>query len=132
MSMMVRMPRPSSPTMTAQASSSSISTEALERLPSLSFRCWIEMALRSPSGVQRGSRKQEMPASVRARVRKASDIGAEQKYLCPVSRQDPSAPPPAGRARVELERTSEPPCFSVMNMPMVAPGLSSTGTSRPS
>lgn len=37
---------------------------------------------------------------------------------------------PTGIARVVLVRTSEPPCFSVMNMPMVAPVFSVIGMSR--
>ena len=35
-----------------------------------------------------------------------------------------------GNARVLLVRTSEPPCFSVMAMPMVTPCFCSTGTLR--
>ena len=83
---MVRMPRPSSPTRTAQAPSSSISDDAFERLPSLSFRRCSRISLRVPSSSTRGSRKQPMPASVWARTRNASLIGAEQNHLWPVSR----------------------------------------------
>ena len=88
--------------------------------------------LRSPPGVQRGTRKQNRPPAAYARVRKASDMGAEQKNLWPVRRYSAPSPValPAGSARVELVRTSEPPCFSVMNIPMVAPALSDTGMSR--
>ena len=88
--------------------------------------------LRSPPGVQRGTRKQDRPPAGYARVRKASDIGAEQKNSWPVRRYSAPSPValPAGCARVELVRTSEPPCFSVMNIPMVAPALSDTGMSR--
>ena len=50
-------------------------------------------------------------------------MGAEQNHLCPVRRQ----PSPSGSARVVLARTSEPPCFSVIAMPMVAPAFSSAG-----
>ena len=77
-SMIVCTPRPSSPTICAQAPRNSTSLEALERLPSLSLRRWMWKRLRSPSGVKRGIRKQEMPPSVCARTRKASHIGAEQ------------------------------------------------------
>ena len=45
---------------------------------------WI--ALRVPSARQRGTRKQVSPASVWASVRNASDIGAEQNHLWPISR----------------------------------------------
>ncbi len=81
--MIVGTPRPSSPTIRAQAPRNSTSLEALERLPSLSLSRWMWKALRSPSGVQRGIRKQEMPESVWARTRKASHIGAEQNHLWP-------------------------------------------------
>ena len=83
---MVRMPRPSSPTRTAQAPSSSISDDALERLPSLSLRRWMRMSLRVPSSSTLGSRKQPTPAPVWASTRNASLIGAEQNHLWPVSR----------------------------------------------
>ncbi|MNN31321.1 hypothetical protein D3C81_1450080 [compost metagenome] len=81
----VAMPRPSSPTIQARAPRSSISAEALLRLPSLSFRRWIWMWLWLPSGRRRGSRKQLSPPSLCARVRKASLIGAEQNHLWPSS-----------------------------------------------
>ena len=41
MSMIVRTPLPSSPTITADARSNSTSLDALERLPSLSFSRWM-------------------------------------------------------------------------------------------
>ena len=84
--MIVRIPRPSSPTRIAQVSWSSISDDALARLPSLSFSRWILMSLRVPSSSTRGTRKQPTPAGVWARTRNASLIGAEQNHLCPVSR----------------------------------------------
>ena len=37
---------------------------------------------------------------------------------------------PTGMAVVVLVRTSEPPCFSVIAMPMVRPCFSATGTLR--
>ena len=122
-SMMVRTPAPGSPSAQAKAPAYSISAEALARLPSLSLSRISWMALRAPSGVQRGTRKQVRPAGAWARVRKASDIGAEQNHLCPVSRQ----PSPPCSARVVLARTSEPPCFSVIAMPTVAPDFSGAG-----
>ena len=96
--MIVGTPRPSSPTIRAQAPRNSTSEEAFERLPSLSFRRWMWKRLRSPSGVNRGSRKQESPPSAWARTRKASHIGAEQNHLCPViSYSAPAAAAVQGR-----------------------------------
>ncbi len=121
-SMMVRTPRPSSPTSRAQVPSNSTSADALDRLPSLSFSRWIRNTLRVPSGSTRGTRKQLSPPGARASTRKPSDIGAEQNHLCPVSRYAPS--PDSGSARVVLDRTSLPPCFSVMPIPKSTPAFS--------
>ncbi len=85
-SMMVGTPRPSSPTSQPTAPSYSISAEAFDRLPSLSFRRWSRIRLRLPSGRTRGSMKQLRPPGAWARVRNRSDIGAEVNHLCPVSR----------------------------------------------
>ncbi len=80
--MMVGTPRPGSPTIRAHAPWNSTSLDALERLPSLSFRRWIRKpALRVPSGRTRGRAKHETPSSVRARTRKRSHIGALQNHL---------------------------------------------------
>ena len=54
-STIVRTPRPSSPTSRAHAPSSSISLDAFERSPSLSFSRWMRKPLRVPSGSTRGS-----------------------------------------------------------------------------
>ena len=97
-------------------------------LPSLSFSRWSWIGLRSPSGVQRGMRKQVSPSSSQASVRKASDMGAEQNHLCPCRRKAS----PSATARVVFARTSEPPCFSVIAMPMVTAGFSSPGREAPS
>ena len=80
-SMMVGTPRPSSPSIRAQAPSNSTSLEALERLPSLSFRRWRWKTLRVPSGSMRGSTKHDSPPSACASTRKTSHIGAEQNHL---------------------------------------------------
>ena len=49
-------------------------------------------------------------------------------HLWPVMRYSPPGPPsPAGSAVVVLARTSVPPCFSVMPMPMVTPRLAAAG-----
>ena len=82
-SMIVRTPRPSSPTSQPTASSYSISDEALDRLPSLSFSRCSRIGLRVPSGRTRGSRKQERPPGAWASVRNTSDIGAEVNHLWP-------------------------------------------------
>jgi hypothetical protein len=130
-SMMVGTPRPSSPSMRAQAPSNSTSLDAFDRLPSLSFRRWSRKPLRVPSGRQRGSRKHDSPRSVCARTRNASHIGAEQNHLWPViSYSAPGPPRPRARARVVLARTSEPPCFSVIAMPISTPVFSAAGRTR--
>ena len=127
-SMIVRTPAPSSPTSQAEAASNSISLEALDLLPSLSLSRCRRKRLRSPSGVQRGKRKQEMPPSAWARTRKTSHIGADMNHLWPVSSYSAPGPPPlTGRATVVLARTSVPPCFSVIPMPARAPGFSGGG-----
>ena len=68
------------------------------------------------------ARQQEagQPPGACASTRKASHIGAETNNLWPGARR-PSARRPTGMARVVLARTSEPPCFSVIAMPMVGP-----------
>ncbi len=126
--MMVATPRPSSPTSRPRAPSYSISEEALDRLPSLSLRRWRRIALRVPSGRTRGTRKQESPPGACARVRKTSDMGAEVNHLWPVSAYRPGSP--AGTARVVFARTSEPPCFSVIDIPAMIPRFS-VGTRSP-
>mmetsp|Transcript_110495 Transcript_110495/g.330562 ORF Transcript_110495/g.330562 Transcript_110495/m.330562 type:complete len:236 (-) Transcript_110495:492-1199(-) len=134
-SMMVLTPRPGCPSITPHASRYSTSLDALDLSPSLSFsRCTVNPAFREPSGSHRGTTRQEMPPFVCARVRKASLMGAEVNHLCPTSQKaspGPSLPASAGLACVVLARTSEPPCFSVMDMPTVAPGLFCRGASAP-
>ncbi len=124
-SMIVRTPRPSSPTSVPHVSNISISLDAFDRSPSLSFRRWIRMGFRVPSGRQRGTKKQLRPPGATASIRNPSDIGAEQNHLWPVMRCSP--PFPVGVAVVVFARTSEPPCFSVIAMPKVTPALPSTG-----
>jgi hypothetical protein len=49
-------------------------------------------------------------------------------HLCPVIRYSAPGPPlPVASAVVVLVRTSVPPCFSVMPMPMVTPRLAPAG-----
>ena len=84
-SMIVCTPRPGSPTIRASAPCSSISLDAFERLPSLSFNRCRCMALRVPSGRIRGSAKHDRPSGACASTRKRSHIGAEQNHLWPVS-----------------------------------------------
>src|SRR5712691_2573761 len=120
--MIVGTPRPSSPTIQPCASLNSTSLEALERLPSLSFRRWMWNPLRVPSGSQRGSRKHDRPRGAWASTRNASHIGAEQNHLWPVITYSAPGPPPLdGTARVVFARTSDPPCFSVIAIPHSAP-----------
>lgn len=95
-------------------------------------------------------------SSVYASVKKASHMGADVNHLCPTRVYSPPGPPPAtGVALVVFARTSDPPCFSVIDMPgansqhawasattarrahsvnapMVAPVFMDTGMSRPS
>ncbi len=132
-SMIVRTPAPSSPTIRAQVPASSISLDAFERSPSLSFRRWMRKTFGDSSGVHRGTRKQLSPPGVWASIRNASLIGAEQNHLCPVSRYSPAGPPPSiAVAVVVLARTSDPPCFSVIAMPQVRPALLDAGAKAPS
>ena len=77
------MPCPSSPTSQPSAPRYSISLEAFDLLPHLSFRRWISRRLREPSGSQPGSRKQLRPRSVWARVTKTSLWGTEKNHLWP-------------------------------------------------
>jgi hypothetical protein len=74
-SMMVRTPRPSSPTIHARAPRNSVSLLALDALPIFFFRRSTCSAFLLPSGRQRG-RKHE-PASAWASTR-TSHIGAGQ------------------------------------------------------
>ena len=97
----------------------SISEEAFERFPTFSFRRWMRKLLRDPSGSERGTKKHVTPSGRRARVKNPSLMGAEQNHLWPVRRQfDPSR-----HAAVATARRSEPPCFSVIAIPMVAASL---------
>ncbi len=92
-SRMIGTPRPSSPTSVARAPQNSTSEPALERSPSLSFSRWMRMSLRSPSGVNRGSRKQRQPArglrqdqeGVRHR-RREEPLVADDPVLAPAER----------------------------------------------
>src|SRR5699024_9133577 len=120
--MIVRTPRPSSPTSHPVVPENSTSPEAFDLLPSLFFSRWIANGFRSPPGRTRGTRKQLNPPGACASTRNASDIGAEQNHLWPVSIHVPS---PAGDAAVVFARTSEPPCFSVIAIPKIAPAFPS-------
>ena len=77
------MPCPSSPTSQPSAPRYSISLEAFDLLPHLSLSRWISRRLREPSGSQPGSRKQDRPRSVCARVTKTSLCGTEKNHLWP-------------------------------------------------
>src|SRR5690606_34694817 len=95
--------------------------------PTLSFRRWIRTALDAPSGRQRGTKKQLKPPGACASTRCASHCGAEKNHLWPVMMYSRPLDDAIGSARVVLERTSEPPCFSVMPMPISAPVFCPTG-----
>ncbi len=123
--MIVRTPRPSSPTRRAHVPSNSTSADAFERLPSLSLSRWMRNTLRLPSSRTRGTRKQVSPSGACASTRNPSDIGAEQNHLCPVSVYVPDSA--SGVAAVVLARTSLPPCFSVMPIPNSAPAFCPAG-----
>ena len=84
--MIVGTPRPSTPTRYPTAPSYSISADAFDRFPSLSFSRCSAIAFRLPSSSTRGTAKQVRPADDWARVRNTSFIGAEVNHLCPVSR----------------------------------------------
>ena len=99
-SMIVRTPRPSSPSRRAQVPSSSTSADAFDRLPSLSFSRCSRNVLRVPSGSTRGTTKQVSPPGAWASTRNTSHIGAEQNHLCPVSTYSPSAAERLGPGRV--------------------------------
>mmetsp|Transcript_22629 Transcript_22629/g.56197 ORF Transcript_22629/g.56197 Transcript_22629/m.56197 type:complete len:398 (+) Transcript_22629:572-1765(+) len=134
-STMVFTPRPAGPTRTPHALLYSTSLDALEWSPSLAFsRCTVNPELRLPSGSHLGTRKHESPSSVCASVRKPSDIGADVNHLWPRSVYSPPPTPPPGAhtavATLVFARTSEPPCFSVIDMPSVAAAFSPSGTSR--
>src|SRR5580700_9572919 len=105
----------------------STSDEALDLLPHLSLRRWICRRLREPSGSQPATTKQDTPSSVRASVRNTSECGTEKNHLCPTIDQLPS---PFGLAWVWVWRRSDPPCFSVIAMPTVAPVLTVARTCR--
>ena len=112
--------------MNACRSLNSTSEDALDLLPHLSLSRWISRPLRDPSGSQPVARKHDSPFSACASVRNRSLIGTEKNHLCPVSRYSAPDPvrPVAGRAVVIVARRSDPPCFSVMAMPTVAPRFS--------
>ena len=68
-----------------------------------------------------------------ARVRNASHMGADVNHLWPLmlyAAPGPTTPAATGTAVVVLARTSDPPCFSVMDIPIVQPSFSLAGTSR--
>ena len=93
------------------------------RCPSCCFRrriCIGVLACRRAASAAAGSttaRPAPAPAPGRRRT------SAPRRSTCgrPVRRPGPARSRPAGTARVVLARTSEPPCFSVIAMPMVMP-----------
>ena len=101
---------------------------ALLQSPSLSFRRWMRTPLSVAIGRERGSRKQLRPPS---RLRQHQVGIAHRRREEPlVADQLVAAVGLARRARVVFARTSEPPCFSVMPMPIVLPAFCAAGTLR--
>ena len=99
-SMIVRTPRPSSPTSRAQAPSNSTSLEAFERLPSLSLRRWRWMRLRSPSGENARQQEARQPAGRLGEHEERVAHRRRQNHLWPVSSYSAPGPPPfSGLAR---------------------------------
>ena len=117
---MVATPRPSSPMAQACAPANSTSEDAFERLPSLSFRRW--KCRRVHAAVGQEARHQETGES-------ACGLGQHQEGVRHRRGHEPlvagddvfgaRAALPTGSAFVVVARTSVPPCFSVMPMPMV-------------
>mmetsp|Transcript_31964 Transcript_31964/g.92854 ORF Transcript_31964/g.92854 Transcript_31964/m.92854 type:complete len:233 (-) Transcript_31964:725-1423(-) len=129
-SMIAATPPPRWPNNTPKAFRYSTSDDAFDRSPSLSLsRMNWSPSFLSPEGSHRGTRKHDSRSSslpspaTRARVMKPSLMGALVNHLWPRRRK----PPGAGVAVVVFARTSDPPCFSVMLIPTVAPILSSIG-----
>ena len=85
-----------------------------------------------PSGRQRGRRKQVRPPGGLRQDQEgiAHRRGHEELVADELVGALPVPPPPIGKARVVLARTSDPPCFSVIAMPMVSAGLLAAGTLR--
>ena len=108
----------------------STSEEALERLPSLSLRRWKRSALTLPSGQEARQQEAGEPA---LRLRQHQERIAHRRRHEPfVAGEGYSTRPAAAgwAAVVVLARTSVPPCFSVMPMPMVTPRLAPPGLKR--
>ena len=82
----------------------------------------MRIGLRVPSGSQRGTRKHDSPRGLRERQERVRHRRRAEPF---VAGQRVARPSPGRRpARVVLARTSEPPCFSVIAIPMVAPAFS--------
>ena len=116
-SMIVGTPRPSSPTSGAQVPSNSISLEALERLPSLSFSRWMRNALRvavgqrsaargSTTGRRRRLREDEEGVAHR---RRAEPLVAGERVLAPAA-ADRRARASCWRARRSRPASRSSPC----------------------
>jgi len=82
-SMIVRTPRPSSPTSQPTASSYSSSAEALERLPSLFLQPLQGEPVAGAVGQHPREQEAGQPAGSWASVRNRSDMGAEVNHLWP-------------------------------------------------
>ena len=87
---------------------------------------WI--ALRAPSGVQRGTRKQDRPAVGLRQHQEGVAHGRRHEPFVAGEAEDAASPSAlTNAARVMLARRSEPPWFSVIAMPNSAPVFSRGG-----
>ena len=77
----------------------------------------VARAVRAGSAARRSTKA---PRAVAPKPVAGPEFGAEVNHLCPVIRKLPSA---WATAVVVLARTSEPPCFSVIDMPAMSPRL---------
>ncbi len=126
MSIMVRTPRPSSPTRHAKALQNSTSDDRIGNVAELVLEPLEAQAV--DLAVRLEARHQETGQPAR-RLRQ------HQKHVAHRRRHEPLVTGNAitfavRRAWVVLARTSVPPCFSVMPMPMVTPVFSGHGINR--
>ena len=121
-SMMVRTPRPSSPSRCATRAVELQLRRRVGPVAQLVLEAYdVEAVARRRPAAPAAPRSSVTPPSACASTRKTSFIGAEVNHLCPCSVYSPSTD--VRRASVTLARTSEPPCFSVIPMPASAPSL---------
>ena len=117
-SMMVRTPRPSSPTRRAQVSRRTRPRwRRWSGCPACPSAAGSRKTLRVPSGSTRGTRKQVSPPGRLRPAPGSRPTSAPSRTTCARSAAYSPVAPASGSARVVLARTSLPPCFSVMPIP---------------